>query len=124
MVDSDSDHDGIPDWWEWQFAGNLAAFSSGSDYDGDGLSDAQEHSLGTNPTDPFTRGLLFAPVRLADGAFQCDFVGETNRQYRVLMSTNMTNWDVLGRVVGWRDRFIDPVAGEHPRRFYRTDLTH
>ncbi|NMA21207.1 MAG: LamG domain-containing protein, partial [Lentisphaerae bacterium] len=52
----DSDGDGLPDWWEIQYFGNLDRDGTG-DYDGDGLTDLYEYytSLAPNPayhTDP------------------------------------------------------------------------
>ena len=45
----DSDGDGVPDWYRWQYYGDLAAAAS-SDTDGDGYSLAQEMAQGTMPT--------------------------------------------------------------------------
>ena len=58
----DSDHDGLPDWWEMQYFGTLSRDGTG-DYDGDGLTDQQEYDLGTNPSNPDTDG-----DGLSDGA--------------------------------------------------------
>ncbi len=44
----DSDGDGMPDWWEKKYFGNLSRDGTG-DYDGDGLTDLQEYLHGTNP---------------------------------------------------------------------------
>jgi hypothetical protein len=45
----DSDSDGLPDMWEYQyFEDNLAQTGSG-DYDGDGLTNQEEYELGLNP---------------------------------------------------------------------------
>lgn len=46
---ADSDGDGIPDDWERQRAGNLAALNGSGDRDGDGISDAQEYLADTDP---------------------------------------------------------------------------
>ena len=43
--DLDSDQDGIPDWYEWHYLGNLN-LSESSDPDGDGFSLAEERKLG------------------------------------------------------------------------------
>ena len=51
----DSDSDGMPDWWELQYFGNLARDGTG-DWDGDGLIDLAEFEYGTDPTNPDTDG--------------------------------------------------------------------
>ena len=51
----DSDSDGMPDVWERQFFGDLENNGQG-DSDGDGLTDAQEYTNGTDPFNPDTDG--------------------------------------------------------------------
>jgi hypothetical protein len=46
----DTDNDGLPDSWEMLFFGNLLQDGAG-DFDGDGVSNAQEFAEGTNPAD-------------------------------------------------------------------------
>lgn len=47
-LDLDQDHDGLPDWWELAYFGNLGQPASG-DPDGDGLPNLQEYQIGTDP---------------------------------------------------------------------------
>jgi Bacterial Ig domain/Beta-propeller repeat/Carboxypeptidase regulatory-like domain/IPT/TIG domain/Bacterial TSP3 repeat len=47
--DVDSDGDGLPDWWEMQYFGNLSQ-TAGVDPDGDGYTNLQEYQRGMNPT--------------------------------------------------------------------------
>jgi hypothetical protein len=47
--DDDSDGDGLPDWWELQYFGNLSQ-SANDDPDGDGVTNLQEYQQGRNPT--------------------------------------------------------------------------
>jgi hypothetical protein len=47
--DVDSDGDGLPDWWELQYFGNLGQGAS-DDPDGDGVTNLQEYQQGRNPT--------------------------------------------------------------------------
>jgi hypothetical protein len=46
----DTDNDGLPDWWEQDFFGNLNQNATG-DLDSDGLTNLEEYILGTNPND-------------------------------------------------------------------------
>jgi hypothetical protein len=47
--DTDVDGDGLADWWEIQYFGNLSQTASG-DPDGDGITNLQEYQQGRNPT--------------------------------------------------------------------------
>jgi hypothetical protein len=47
--DVDTDGDGLPDWWELQYFGNLSQ-GAAADPDGDGISNLQEFRQGRNPT--------------------------------------------------------------------------
>jgi hypothetical protein len=48
---ADTDHDGLPDVWERFYADDdLTKLGAAGDFDQDGLTDAQEYALGTNPT--------------------------------------------------------------------------
>ena len=51
ILDGDSDGDGMADWWEWQFFGDLSA-GVDTDTDNDTLDNLTEYLLGTNPTSP------------------------------------------------------------------------
>jgi len=66
----DTDNDGLPDWWEMKYFGNLNQTAEG-DPDADSLSNMQEYLLGSNPNAGRTIDTnnnnvklnLFAPVR-------------------------------------------------------------
>ena len=49
LATADTDNDGIKDWFEYRNFGNLDQNQSG-DWDADGFSNAQENSLGQEPT--------------------------------------------------------------------------
>ena len=49
VAETDVDGDGLADWWELQYFGNLNQTASG-DPDGDGITNLQEYQQGRNPT--------------------------------------------------------------------------
>jgi hypothetical protein len=49
VAETDVDGDGLADWWEMQYFGNLTQTASG-DPDGDGITNLQEYQQGRNPT--------------------------------------------------------------------------
>jgi hypothetical protein len=51
----DTDMDGLPDWWEVRYFGNLSQNGTG-DSDGDGLNNFQEYQYGTDPQKADTDG--------------------------------------------------------------------
>lgn len=51
FAEEDTDYDGLPDWWEIQYFGDLSQDGSG-DFDGDGSTNLEEYEAGTDPTDP------------------------------------------------------------------------
>ncbi len=53
LSSSDSDGDGLPDWWENRYGGNLAP---AMDSDGDGVSNLNEYKNGTHPLEADTDG--------------------------------------------------------------------
>lgn len=85
----DSDSNGLPDWWEGKYFGATGTDPE-ADADEDGLSNAQEYYLGTDPIEDDTDGdglpdgwevqYGFDPVGHADNADDPDGDGLTNLQ--------------------------------------------
>ena len=48
-IDADQDGDGLPDWWEQQYFGNVTNAPPGGDPDGDGRANVQEYRGATHP---------------------------------------------------------------------------
>ena len=78
----DSDNDGLLDSWETNHFHTLDRDGTG-DFDGDGLSDADESEAGTDPTDPGS-GLVGHVERTdAEGNVEISWQGVTGRVYQV-----------------------------------------
>ncbi|MFH0909469.1 MAG: hypothetical protein V1929_11975 [bacterium] len=81
---ADTDSDGMPDWWEFQFSSNATNASSSGDADGDGLSNWQEFVSGTQPTN-------------ASSVFKAESIAPTSGTGRVIRWNSATNrtYDLL-----------------------------
>lgn len=65
----DTDTDGLPDWWETHFFGDLDETGLG-DFDGDGVSNLQEYQDDTDPDDATSRELdLYANCSTGDDVY-------------------------------------------------------
>lgn len=51
FAEEDTDGDGLPNWWEIQYFGDLSEDGEG-DFDGDGYTNLEEYEAGTDPTVP------------------------------------------------------------------------
>lgn len=52
----DTDNDGLPDWWELRYFGDITTANATSDTDGDGITDHNEFLAGLNPNRTDTYG--------------------------------------------------------------------
>ncbi|MCK4454882.1 MAG: hypothetical protein KAU99_00890 [Thermoplasmata archaeon] len=50
VADEDSDQDGLPDWWELEYFGDLS-YGADDDPDLDDFTNLEEYEAGTDPTD-------------------------------------------------------------------------
>jgi hypothetical protein len=83
----DTDHDGLDDNWELARFGNLAANAKG-DPDADGLNNAREQAMGTNPTIsnyPFKLDI----AQLQPGSWRLSWPARNEAAYDVLSNTNV-----------------------------------
>jgi hypothetical protein len=87
FADTNVDGDGMPDWWEEKYFESLDD-DAGDDSDGDGVSNYDEWRAGTDPTDAAS---VFRTEITGDNplARRIELDVESNRTYRVLMSTNL-----------------------------------
>ena len=72
---TDSDNDGIADWWEHRYFAGIDTVNRTSDYDGDGLTDYYEYLIGRDPTNPYSSD----DPTVMDGDYDSDGDGLTDR---------------------------------------------
>ena len=79
LIDPDSDHDGLPDWWELAYLGKLD-YGPNDDVDGDGKTNAAEYVAGESPSDVVLQllpgwNLISMPVEPPDATTATLFAG-------------------------------------------------
>jgi hypothetical protein len=113
----DNDSDGLPDWWEWKYFGNLDQIGA-MDYNQDGVSNLTEFQSGNDPN-RLTFRAAFPGERFASNniAGQVIMVGGVPSYAAVLVdSTNFSGaqWSMfssivtagLGSTEGWHDVWV------------------
>ena len=85
----DSDADELPDWWEMQYAANLAAMDGTSDLDNDFVSDLGEYRTQTDPLNPTSRWKIESSAFSGESGVALRWPSHTDVHYRVLASDNI-----------------------------------
>ncbi len=139
---TDSDGDGLPDWWEE--ANGLSKTDDGSgslnngpagDDDGDGVSNLDEYILGMNPqtndSAAFPRPTVSSPN---PSSFNLTFPTLAGRTYQIWYSDNLTDWYKAGGTFTvpadnsnyqWTDDGTQttPAPATQTKRFYYIEIT-
>jgi hypothetical protein len=101
--DFDGNGDGLPDGWQIRYFGSVGAPSAspGADPDGDGVSNLQEHSDGTDPTDSTSKLRITDIVR----------AGDDMRVYFTSVNEKYYSLERFDAVSGTWIKIVDNVAG-------------
>ena len=121
----DSDEDGLLDAWEIAYFGSLDA-SPDADPDGDGLTNLQEQTAGTNPLDA-TSVLRIVAVEWNGAEVNVHFTSVMGRTYRLEAADQLASnqWSVVSDNLPGIDgvlRVTDFNAPDAGHRFYRVRL--
>ena len=85
----DTDGNGLPDWWEQQFFGQLTGTDPNADPDHDGASNLAEFLAGTTPTNFDSALRLTALSAAGTNGVVLEWPGVAGRYYRLLGATNL-----------------------------------
>jgi hypothetical protein len=128
---TDTDHDGVGDWWEMRNFGSLTANLAtyqGQDTDHDGFSDYQEFLTGSSPTNAQSVSVLEAesPGFSKSTGFSFRWNSTAYRTYSVERSTNMgASFTPLATNVPAsppNNLYVDGSATNLPSLFYRVTI--
>lgn len=122
----DTDGDGLDDDWEVAYFSTLARDGRG-DFDGDGLTDAEEFRAGTNPAEGSSVLRVLTVSSWNDGGRRLIWSASPGRRYRAEFKNSVSDvtWtDLAGDVVaaGTTACKLDPTPESGGRRFYRVVL--
>lgn len=116
VINVDSDNDGLPDWWELAYFGNLGTTDGTIDSDGDGLTDFNEYRTGLNPRNQYTFGGV-----VMDGQLDSDRDGESNLDEQDRYGTNPGNPDTDDDGVNDGVEIREVTSPLHPMSVFSTN---
>ncbi len=123
---TDTDGDGLPDWWEQFYFGGATTAVAGADDDGDGETNAEEFTAGTHPKAAGSV-LRVVSVTLDEVGAVIRFPTVLGKSYRVEYAPDLPAglWTELPTVVagsGLIEQVTDSDAAVESSRFYRVKI--
>ena len=131
VAPTDSDTNGLPDWWEAAYG----VSNPNDDSDGDGLTNLQEFLANTNPTNAASSLKVISASSLTNGQFSLSWSAIGGTRYRVQYSASLTDLftDIIRPVDAEMDSspvgststqsFTDTFSPTNATRFYRVRVT-
>ena len=97
---TDSDTNGLPDWWEIAYFGATGAstgYTTNSSPDGNGLTLAQDYAQGNNPTNYYSQGgtIIVPTISIVSGNYQTNTPGAFTAQPLVVQVVNSSGGAAL-----------------------------
>lgn len=89
VIHADTDNDGIADWWELEHFASLGSMTTNSDSDGNGVSDVDEWTARSNPTNPVSHFVIPDIGQDASGRFIVYWDSFPGREYDILWTSNL-----------------------------------
>ena len=125
VLSRDSDLDTLPDEWEFEkFGSPLRAHTSAEDdFDGDGVDNAVEHFVDSDPTDA-SSAVGFDSIESIPGGLRLRWRGSQTRAFRVMRSEDAGKiWTDISGTLGGAEtmEFID-TAPVNPAHLYRLEV--
>ena len=121
----DTDGNGLPDGWEYQYFGTPTGTVASADADGDGMSNLQEYIAGTDPTNPNSVFKITSVGRVPVNNQVVTWSSVPGKSYTVFSCDDMAaqNWQALtnGTLVAGSNSSscTDAPPGNVLQRFYR-----
>ncbi len=117
---TDTDGDGLPDFYEPLFGFTTGTADGAADSDNDGATNLEEYLAGTDPHDPSSR-LVLLTIPSPAGQTGFEFTALAGKAYTVQTSPDLQSWQTLQQVPASSVTRIEQVFDATPpsRKFYR-----